>query len=161
MRIRRARIDDSPRLWGLRLEMLADSPLAYLDTLDRALARGLNDYADRVAAWTTDPDRALFVAEENGQLAGHLGAFAEGRHTSLVMVYVTPSRRGGGVLRGLVDSAAEWSRAGGRGELLLEVVERNIRAVRAYAKLGFVDTGRRNPHPYLPIFIELTMTRPA
>ena len=159
MRIRQACIDDGPRLWALRLEMLADAPLAYLDTLDRAVSRGWREYRHRVHAWVTAPDRELFVAERDGALVGHLGVVDERGYTGLVMVYVTPAARGTAALKGLVDAAAEWSRVGGRRELLLEVMERNHRAIRAYEKLGFVATGARHPHPYLAPFTELEMTR--
>jgi ribosomal protein S18 acetylase RimI-like enzyme len=161
VRITQPHIDDGPRLWSLRLEMLADAPLAYLDTLDRAVARGLREYHHRISRWVTEPDRALFVAEQDGVLAGHLGAVEERGHTGLVMVYVTPAARGQGVLKGLVDAAAEWSHTAGRSDLLLEVMERNHRAIRAYERLGFAVTGRRRPHPYLSAFSELEMTRPV
>jgi ribosomal protein S18 acetylase RimI-like enzyme len=45
--------------------------------------------------------------------------------------------------------------------LELEVVTSNLRAIRAYQRLGFVDTGRRARHPTVPVLTELTMTRPA
>jgi GNAT superfamily N-acetyltransferase len=161
VRIRQAHIDDGPRLWALRLEMLADAPLAYLDTLDRAVARGLREYHHRVRAWVTQPDRMLYIAERDGEPIGHLGAVEERGRTGLVMAYVSPLARGQDVLKGLVDAAAEWSRTVGRRELLLEVMERNHRAIRAYQKLGFVATGTRHPHPYLSVFTELEMSRPA
>ena len=141
--------------------MLADAPLAYLDTLDRAVARGLREYHHRVCGWVTEPDRTLLVAEWDGALVGHLGAVDERGYTGLVMAYVSPPARGKGVLKGLVDAAAEWSKRAGRQELLLEVMERNHRAIRAYEKLGFAVTGNRHPHPYLASFMELEMVRPA
>ena len=44
---------------------------------------------------------------------------------------------------------------------MLEVVVGNDRAVRAYERLGFVDTGVRVPHPVNPALTELQMRRPA
>ena len=44
---------------------------------------------------------------------------------------------------------------------MLEVVVGNDRAVRAYERLGFVDTGVRVPHPTVPTLTELQMRRPA
>jgi GNAT superfamily N-acetyltransferase len=161
VRIRQAHIDDGPQLWGLRLEMLADAPLAYLDTLDRAVARGLAEYHHRVEGWVAEPDRTLYVAEHDAALVGHLGVVDERGYTGLVMAYVSPEVRGQGVLKGLVDAAAEWSKRAGRSELLLEVMERNHRAIRAYEKLGFTVTGNRHPHPYLTPFTELEMVRPV
>jgi GNAT superfamily N-acetyltransferase len=141
--------------------MLADAPLAYIDTLDKALARGLADYRGQLAAWAAEPKHIQFVAEEGHRLVGHLGAFEHFGATGLVMAYVTPERRGRGVLGGLVTAAAEWSRTAGRPELLLSVMERNLQAIHAYTKLGFVVTGNRNPHPFLPVFTELEMSRRA
>jgi ribosomal protein S18 acetylase RimI-like enzyme len=65
------------------------------------------------------------------------------------------------VLAGLVEAVAEWSVAMGRQQLMLEVVVGNDRAVRAYEKLGFEDTGARVPHPVLPGLMELQMRRRA
>ena len=42
---------------------------------------------------------------------------------------------------------------------MLEVVTGNARAVRAYEKLGFADTGERVPHPVVPALTELRMRR--
>jgi ribosomal protein S18 acetylase RimI-like enzyme len=44
---------------------------------------------------------------------------------------------------------------------MLEVVVGNDRAVRAYERLGFTDTGVRVPHPVVPTFTELQMRRNA
>ena len=41
------------------------------------------------------------------------------------------------------------------------MVTGNRRAITAYQRLGFVDTGRRAPHPTIPVLTELVMTRPA
>jgi ribosomal protein S18 acetylase RimI-like enzyme len=65
------------------------------------------------------------------------------------------------VLAELVDTVAEWSIAAGRPELMLEVVVGNDRAVRAYERLGFEDTGVRVPHPVTPALTELQMRRRA
>jgi GNAT superfamily N-acetyltransferase len=161
MRFGRAGIDDGARLWALRLEMLADAPLAFQDTLDAAVGRGLGDYLARVAYWADDPDQVILVAEERGRLVGHLRAFAEHGRTGLVQVYVAPDWRGRGVLAGLVDAAAGWSRGADRPELLLSVMADNARAVRAYSKLGFVATGVRYPNPNMPVFAEVEMVRAA
>jgi ribosomal protein S18 acetylase RimI-like enzyme len=44
---------------------------------------------------------------------------------------------------------------------MLEVVVGNDRAVRAYERLGFTDTGVRVPHPVIPALTELQMRRAA
>jgi GNAT superfamily N-acetyltransferase len=131
---------DAARMRALRLEMLADSPLAFLETLAQAAARPHEDYRRRIAQASTGRGLAQFVADPGGRLVGHAGGtvMPEDRSTTIVFaVYVTPSRRGTGVLDDLVRAVADWSVQVGRPRLMLEVVVGNDRAVRAYERLGF------------------------
>ncbi|NLU77273.1 GNAT family N-acetyltransferase [Micromonospora sp. HNM0581] len=162
--VRRVQPDDSARMRALRLEMLADAPLAFLETIAEAAARPHAEYAARVAQVSAGPGTAQFVADPGGRLVGHVGGIAhptEPGVTVLYAVYITPGWRGTGLLTDLVDCAARWSRSCGRHELMLEVVVGNDRAYRAYQRLGFVDTGVRVPHPNIPALRELQMRRAA
>lgn len=162
--VRRAELADAARLRALRLEMLADAPLAFLETIAEAAARPHAEFAARLAAGTTGHTDARFVADPGGRLVGHAGGHAstvEPAVTVLYAVYLTPSRRGTGLLADLVEAVAAWSRACGRPELMLEVVVGNHRAVRAYERLGFADSGERMPHPRVPALTELRMRRHA
>jgi RimJ/RimL family protein N-acetyltransferase len=155
---------DAARMRALRLEMLADSPLAFLETLAQAAARPHEDYRRRIIQASTGRALAQFVADPGGRLIGHAGGTVlpeEPAVTVVFAVYITPARRGTGVLAPLVDAVADWSRAMGRAELMLEVVVGNDRAVRAYERLGFTDTGVRVPHPVIPGLTELQMRRAA
>jgi len=155
---------DAGRMRALRLEMLADSPLAFLETLAQAAARPHADYRRRIAQAATGGQLAQFVADPGGRLIGHAGGTvvpeAPGA-TVVFAVYITPARRGTGVLGELVEAVAAWSVAMGRNELMLEVVVGNDRAIRAYERLGFADTGVRVPHPIIPGLLELQMRRRA
>jgi GNAT superfamily N-acetyltransferase len=160
--VRRVTADDAARVRALRLEMLADAPLAFLETLDEAAARPHDHYRRTVADRATGDAAAQFVADDRGRLVGHAAgvkAVYDPATTLLVAVYVTPAHRGSGLLERLVEAVADWSRAAGRSRLALEVVTGNHRAVRAYARVGFVDTGMRAPHPRIPALTELTMAR--
>jgi predicted GNAT family acetyltransferase len=162
--VRRIRPEDAARMRALRLEMLADAPLAFLETIADAAARPHGEFAARVARNASGDDCAQFVADTGGRLVAHAGGIAspdDAKVTVVFAVYVTPAYRGTGVLAELVDGVAEWSRAAGRPELLLEVVVGNDRALRAYERLGFVDTGVRLPHPTIPVLTELQMRRHA
>jgi RimJ/RimL family protein N-acetyltransferase len=166
MTVHRVSPGDAARMRALRLEMLADSPLAFLETLAQAAARPHADYRRRIAQASAGGQLAQFVAgpRGGGRLVGHAGGTVlpeEPGATVVFAVYITPAQRGRGVLAGLVDAVAEWSVAMGRPELMLEVVVGNDRAVRAYEKLGFADTGARVPHPVLPGLMELQMRRRA
>ncbi|MBM7491213.1 GNAT family N-acetyltransferase [Micromonospora luteifusca] len=162
--IRRVRPGDAARMRALRLEMLADAPLAFLETLADAAARPHTEFAARVAFTSAGPTNAQFIADPGGRLVGHAGGTVAPNEPGLTViyaVYVTPAWRGGGLLGDLVDGVAAWSRACGRPELLLEVVVGNNRAYRAYQRLGFTDTGVRVPHPTIPALTELQMRRTA
>ncbi|MFC0008079.1 GNAT family N-acetyltransferase [Micromonospora siamensis] len=162
--VRRVRPADGARMRALRLEMLADSPLAFLETIADAAARPHADYCARIAAVSAGCHTAQFVADPGGRLVGHAGGVAVPQEPGLTVVYavyVTPARRGAGLLGDLVEAVAAWSRSCGRPELMLEVVVGNDRAYRAYQKLGFTDTGVRVPHPTVPALQELQMRRPA
>ncbi|BBH65034.1 N-acetyltransferase [Actinoplanes sp. OR16] len=163
--VRRVTPEDAGRMRALRLEMLADSPLAFLETLAQAAARPHESFRQRIRQSATGNETAQFIAgpaDGGGPLIGHAGGTVlpdEPGCTVVFAVYVTPAFRGGKVLAQLVDAVADWSLAAGRDELMLEVVVGNGRAVRAYEKLGFVDTDVRLPHPTVPQLTELQMRR--
>ncbi|GAA4594019.1 RimJ/RimL family protein N-acetyltransferase [Actinoplanes octamycinicus] len=161
--VRRVTPRDAGRMRALRLEMLADSPLAFLETLAQAAARSHEGYAQRLGMSADGPELSQFIADPgDGPLLGHAGgtAIPDEPHVTVVFsVYLTPAVRGGKLLAQLVDAVADWSTAAGRHELMLEVVVGNGRAVRAYEKLGFQDTGVRLPHPTVPVLTQLQMRR--
>lgn len=160
--VRRVTPADAARMRALRLEMLADSPLAFLETLAQAAARSHEGYRQRIGQAAGGDRLAQFIADPGGRLIGHAGGTVlpeEPGVTVVFAVYLTPAHRGGKVLAELIDAVAAWSRTAGRHELMLEVVVGNDRAVRAYEKLGFADTGDRVPHPVVPALTELRMRR--
>ncbi|MBX6358259.1 MAG: GNAT family N-acetyltransferase [Micromonosporaceae bacterium] len=160
--VRRVTVAEAARIRALRLEMLADSPLAFLETLAQAAARPHADFRQRIAQCATGDQRAQFVADVDNRLVGHAGGRVrpeDPASTLLFAVYVTRSCRGTGVLDQLVDEVASWSRAAGRNRLVLEVMEGNDRAIRAYRRLGFTPTGERNPYPGVPGLFELVMAK--
>ncbi len=160
--VRRTVESDWPEVRALRLEMLADTPLAYLETLDHAERRSEAEWR----AWARDGSSAgsitlVAIGDDGRWLAtmmskvpfGASGAFLYG-------VYVTPSHRGGsaGVTDALLERIEAW--AGERGHTLtLEVNEQNPRARAAYAKRGFVETGVTRPYPLDPTLRELEMRK--
>ncbi|MEV4618320.1 GNAT family N-acetyltransferase [Asanoa sp. NPDC049573] len=162
--VRRVRPADAARTRALRLEMLADSPLAFLETLAQAAARPHAEYAARIAENSTGDRVAQFIAVVDDRVVAHAGGTAiadEPGVTVIFAVYVTPAWRGKGLISALTAAVSAWSRAAGRPDLMLEVVVGNDRAVRAYERVGFVDTGVRLPHPTTAAMTELQMRRRA
>jgi GNAT superfamily N-acetyltransferase len=153
---------DWAALRDLRLEMLEDEPLAFLERLDDA--RRLGDADWRRRAERRDHDRlATFVAElPDGRLVGQMGGHApeDGSGPWLVAVYVTPDFRGRrhGVADALLDAVEHW--AAQRAPILrLEVNEQNPRARAFYGARGYVDTGGRRPYPLDPALQEIEMLK--
>jgi ribosomal protein S18 acetylase RimI-like enzyme len=162
--VRRVAPADAARVRALRLEMLADAPLAFIERLDEAAARPHEQFRARLAERATGDEATHFVAEVDGRFVAQAGGYAIGQADGISLlyaVYVSPSWRRTGLLERLVDAVAGWSRAAGRPVLELEVLTTNARAIRAYRRLGFEDTGRRAPHPTVPVLTELVMTRSA
>jgi ribosomal protein S18 acetylase RimI-like enzyme len=143
----------------LRLEMLADTPIAFTETVDRARLHPDEHWRNRTA--NRSPTSQLFAAvAEDGSWLGTMGGFhpAGNRDPVLVGVYVTPEFRGAreGLADALLDAVIEWSRS--RGErLLLEVHENNEPAIRFYRRRGFTPTGVTIPYALDPGAVDLEM----
>jgi len=160
--IRRIRPDDGPAWRALRLEMLADTPIAYVETVDQAETRPVESWSERAASRAAGDREATFLAESAGQIVASAGGMTDERgRTIIVSVYITPAFRGTGLIGRLVEEIAAWSLAAGRKDLVLDVAMENPRAVAAYARLGFVPTGGTTPHPLYPDVTEQEMVRPA
>lgn len=149
---------DWERLRELRLEMLADTPIAYLETLETARGHGERHWRRSAAG---RPSGVKLAAETPaGRWVGTMaGVLAEGVPT-LVAVYVSPDFRGRrtGVTDALLDAVEAWAREHGD-QLRLEVNEFNPRAIAAYESRGFVRTGRTLPYPLEPPSLELEMVK--
>jgi RimJ/RimL family protein N-acetyltransferase len=162
--IRRVAKEDSGAVRGLRIEMLADTPLAFVTTLAEVAEHKHDEYVGRCVRAAAGSQYAQYLAQVDRRLVGQVSAYADPANpdtTMLVSIYISPAHRGNGTLRALVDAVAAWSRECGRRRLELEVVTTNERALRAYQKLGFLPFGDTMPHPTIPTMREQRMGRPA
>jgi GNAT superfamily N-acetyltransferase len=151
-------------LRALRLEMLADSPLAFVEAL--AAAEGLSDeeWQARAVRYTAPGSLNLVAAERDcGGWVGTMSAYVdnEASRACVVAVYVTPGHRGEdtGVADALLDRVEEWARDQGHAELWLEVHEDNLRAQAFYLRRGYRFTGASRPYDLDPAGRELEMVR--
>jgi diamine N-acetyltransferase len=107
-------------------------------------------------AYLADPDRDLFVAEEDGRAIGYtmivagepsdadVAAAITTRPTiELSKVYVLADAHGGGVASALVASSLDAARARGAAAVWLGVNQENGRANRFYEKTGFALVGEK------------------
>ena len=148
--VRRTRADDWAEVRDLRLEMLGDTPMAFLETA--ADARSVPE-----AMWRSRADRGqgpgtvLAAIDESGRWLGTMAGYLERRSRPqpyLASVYVTPDARGrrSGVSDLLLAGILDWAAENG-GTLGLLVHEDNARAIRFYVQRGFHETGHRTPYP--------------
>jgi RimJ/RimL family protein N-acetyltransferase len=165
-RIDRIRPEDGERYRTIRLQMLQDTPMAYLETHEDALARPASAWAVK-AARRTEPGSTGYSAvdAETGEWVGTMSAYVPEEEPDLawlVGVWVHPGHRGPkhGVTDGLLAAVVAWARDEvAVGRLRLEVHEANARAIGYYERSGFVRTGRTLPYPLDPTARELEMER--
>ncbi|QTX06261.1 GNAT family N-acetyltransferase [Agromyces archimandritae] len=142
--------------------MLADTPIAFGDTLEHARRREERYWRQR-AARGEDPRQAHLIAESGDRWVGTMGGYLPSEHPGpmLIGVYVSPDFRGerAGVAAALLEGIEGWA-AGWGDALTLEVHEQNPRAIRFYERHGFTLTGRRRPYELPPGGLELEMIKP-
>lgn len=160
--VRRVVEDDWAALRAVRLEMLADTPLAYLETVADAEARSEGEWrfrAHRGSAGSTDLGLAAEPVGEPGRWVGYLACFVDAPGQGhVVSVYVAPSHRGTGLATEMLEGVRRWAtQEAGLNRLHLFVHEHNARAAAFYRRYGFVATGYREPYELDPSTSELEM----
>ncbi len=157
--VRRVRPQDWPLVRDLRLEALADTPIAYLEALESAQSLADDDWRARSLRGAVGGDSCQVLAVVGARPVGTSVAFVADGRAWLAAVYVTPSWRGRDLLARLVAPCGAWAAREGLDELRLEVHESNVPARRAYARLGFAETGETTPYPLEPGGLEVVMRR--
>ena len=138
--VRRAVIGDEPILRELRVQALTDSPQAFSSTLERELARTIDDWRRWLAPGAT------FVLMAEGEPRGLVACTRDRLQAAVVdllAMWVHPALRGTGAADALVSSVKSWAAEAGATEVRLNVVESNRPAIRCYERAGFRATGRQ------------------
>jgi|SRR5438105_6969462 len=133
MAVRRALPEDWRELRELRLRALADSPDAFLTTLDEARVRTDAEWREWVG------NTVIFVDDEFTGMAG--GFVQEDGIPMLIGMWVAPERRGTGLAEALARGVIDWARGLGAPRIVLWVMIGNAAAERFYERIGFVPTG--------------------
>lgn len=132
----------------LRLQMLGDSPLAYLETLETARARSDQEWERRHSSHFTPTSRKVALTDPAGSWRGQMAVEVFDARATLLAVWLHPDSRGkGGAELMLADIVVHVRDRLGLDELVLEVHEHNLRAIAFYRQCGFVRTGARRPYP--------------
>lgn len=106
------------------------------------------DYASFLSTQLEDPDVAVLVADQSGEVIGYAYAAVEGydymalRGPAGVLhdVIVDPEHRGRGVGRLLLDAALAYLKSRGSPRVILWTAEQNEAAQRLFANAGFRRT---------------------
>lgn len=127
-------------------------------TLPGAIAAFIAEHlsAESFTAYLADPERALFLAEVDGEAAGYtmvvfgephdadVAAAVSARPTAeLSKVYVREGFHGGGLASELVRASVDEARTRGSVSVWLGVNQENARANRFYEKQGFALVGTK------------------
>ncbi|UFS58513.1 GNAT family N-acetyltransferase [Subtercola endophyticus] len=149
---------------ALRLEMLADTPIAFGDTLESAKLQGEQYWRERGGRGTTGTGANLAAIDTaaGDRWVGTMGGYIDRTAgPMLVGVYVSPDYRGTerGVTDALMQGIEEWAR-GHSSTLTLHVHSQNARAIAAYERRGYVATGRLFPYILNPHQREMEMRKP-
>ena len=158
--VRRIEPDEWPALRALRLEALQDAPLAFCEAYATAVELADEQWRQRAARGAAGGSGVQLLAWEGGLPVATAEGWVDEQGAGLGAVYVTPARRGTGLLDRLVEGVAAWAREQGAGTLRLLVHEANAPAQAAYARLGFAPTGHREPYPLDPSTDEVELARP-
>jgi len=144
--IRQTTADDWQVLRDTRLRALADSPEAFLETVEQAWSFPDDLWRERA---TPDDTRASFLHDEE---SGMVSCFIADDPTTVFLVgmWVAPAARGTEVARDLVESVVAWATEKGAARVCLSVERGNDRAARLYEKCGFIETDDPPPLPYEP-----------
>ena len=140
MIIRELTIEDGAITWQLRLQALQDNPEAFGGTYEETIARGFDNYIQRLRGAN---DSFWLGAFEQEQLLGMVGFFREeglkDRHKGFIIgMYVTPEARSKGAGKALlIEAIAHARKIPDLDQLHLAVVVTNVAARNLYRSLGF------------------------
>lgn len=143
----------------LRLEMLADSPKAFIETLPSARQQSETDWRRRASKANSDGHCGFVAVDAHGRWIGIMRSTVEDGRLFLLGVYVSPLWRSSGIADALLAHVEEWAKTRGHEALTLEVHEDNLRAQAFYRRQGFEPTGETVPYPLAEGELEVVMTK--
>lgn len=145
--VRRVKAHEWEQIRAIRLEMLADTPGAYITTLDEAKSFADSVWMERSEKGSAGSEQATFLGFDGDvPVAMAVGLRKRrGRKGVLVIVsvYVSPALRGSGLASDLMGAVESWGSGWKAPAASLWVAETNDRARAFYARLGYEPTGDR------------------
>ena len=144
--------EEWPLLKDLRLRALAEAPEAFSTTLAQAHAWTDAEWQARAERFRSLPPAAAYVALVDGSPCGLLTCYLSedkdgtgGLVADLNAFWVDPAHRGQGIGEALAASVTQWAARQGAPQVQAWVMEDSPRALGFYKKVGFQETGKRQP----------------
>ena len=143
---------DWPVVRDVTLQMLADAPHAFGETLTEVQVRTPEDWSKFVGHFASTTQASAFIAEDVEGACGFVCVDATDprppQGTALVSrLWVAERQRGTGLGKALMEAATRWASAHGVDQIALGVTEMNQDVLKFYERLGYSDTGIRAPWP--------------
>jgi ribosomal-protein-alanine N-acetyltransferase len=104
-------------------------------------------------------DVLLATQEQDRQIVGIVVVRTVACEAEILNLAVLPASRRRGLASGLVRAALSGARSAGAGRAFLEVRESNVGARIFYARMGFVEVGRRRAYYSAPMEDALILSR--
>lgn len=144
--IRLAQVGDAARLRLLRLEALADAPVAFAADYDRTEAEPVERWVQRINETARGNQSVIYLAEAGEALVGMTGLgrghWQKTEHGGVIWgVYVQPAWRGLHIADALIEGCITWGRGLGMTVVKLGVITGNAPAIRGYLRCGFTVYG--------------------
>lgn len=138
----------NPNQWetykAVRLRALADTPNAFGSTLEEEIEYSESDWRSRLQG--TDCRTFLALSEKEVPTGVVVGITNDG-NAGLVSMWVAPEERKKGIGRALIDAVINWAKENDFSEILLDVADENLAAIRLYESKGFTRTGTSGTLP--------------
>lgn len=145
--VRRVKRNEWEQIKAIRLEMLEDTPEAYITTLPEAVGFDDSVWIERAEKGSTGTSQATMLGFDGGiPVAMAVGLRkTQGRRDVLVLVsvYVSPGHRGTSLATDLIAETESWGIGWQAPLATLWVAEENPRARAFYHRIGYRPTGDR------------------
>lgn len=131
--------DDAEKFLNLCKQLDQETEFMMLEPDERPI--DVQQQTNRLRSIISSGNSMIFVAEQDGELIGYLGAqggtFRRPRHKVHIVVGILQAFIGKGIGTALFTEMEKWARKSGAHRLELTVMVHNDRGVALYKKMGF------------------------
>ena len=143
MKVRAITEDDSRNYIDLCEKLDQETKFMMLEPDERTIT--VDEQKNRIQSLLSNENSMIFVAEDNGELVGYLGAYGGNvqriKHRVHIVVGILQAYTGRGIGTGLFNELEKWSMQVGIQRMELTVMAHNEIGLALYKKMGFSIEG--------------------